>query len=244
MKHYSLYTDGACSGNPGRGGWAAVAFNEEGDNIMQHSGGYRVTTNNRMEILAVANGLKDLAQAIINLESKDTDIKVTVYSDSQLVINTMNQGWSKKTNSDLWKELDDALESMKKDPKWNFSIEFVKVKGHADDPRNNFVDSIAVAASQPINANQADTYYEAIAKEAHLFDEVQKPDVPVIQEITLSGYDTADKRQVRVKLSNGTVVTILPCYGGFQQTGCTKAESEVTVGIAWKYVKWLNGKAL
>lgn len=244
MKHYSLYTDGACSGNPGRGGWGAVAFNEERDNIMQHSGGYRLTTNNRMEILAVANGLKDLADAIRILESKETDIKVTVYSDSQLVVNTMNMGWSKKTNSDLWKKLDESVEYMKAIKELSFTVEFVKVKGHADNPRNNLVDSIAVAASQPINANQVDTYYEAISKEANLFTELKPEGEPVIKEITLVGCDTSDKREVKVKLSNGTIVSILPLYGWFQQTGCTRAESHITLSVAWKFNKWLNGKAL
>lgn len=244
MKQYSLYTDGACSGNPGRGGWGAVAFNQEGDNVMQHSGGYRLTTNNRMEILAVARGLRDLAEAIGSLESKETDIKVTVYSDSQLVVNTVNLGWSKNTNSDLWKELDETIDYMKASPKQSFTVEFVKVKGHSDNPRNNLVDSIAVAASQPINATQVDTYYESIARAASLFDDNESQKEPFIKEITLRGCDTADKREVRVTLSNGTVVSILPLYGGFQQTGCTQAESAVTVNIANRFCGWLNGKKL
>ena len=62
----------------------------------------------------------------------------------------------------------------------SFTVEFVKVKGHADNPHNNLVDSIAVAASQPINANQVDTYYEAIAKEADLFSEIKPEGEPVI----------------------------------------------------------------
>ena len=218
-----LYTDGACSGNPGRGGWAAVAFNEAGDNIMQCSEGYRFTTNNRMEIMAVAKGLRKLR------EQSDKITEVTVYSDSQLVVNTMNQGWAKKTNEDLWDRIENAMELL-----------FDKVKGHGNDKRNNLADQIAVAASQPINAVQVDKYYENIAKRAGICREGE----PIIKEVRLIGFDTPDKREVEVDLSNGTTVSILPLYGGFQQTGCTQAESAVTVDIANHFCEWLNGGAL
>ena len=230
MKKFEMYTDGACSGNPGRGGWSAIAFNEDGDNIMQQSGGYRLTTNNRMEILAVAEGLKRLRE-----QCRDTDIKVTVYSDSQLVVNTMTLGWSRKTNSDLWKQLDESLELYN-----DGVITFVKVKGHSSNPKNNLADQVAVAASQPINAVQVDSYYEKIAKEADISLEGE----PIIKEVRLIGFDTPDKREVKVNLSNGTTVSILPLYGGFQQTGCTQAESAITVDIANRFCGWLNGKKL
>ena len=230
MKSYNIYTDGACSGNPGRGGWSAIAFNEDGDNIMQQSGGYRLTTNNRMEILAVAEGLKKLRE-----QCRDTDIKVTVYSDSQLVVNTMTLGWSRKTNNDLWKKLDESLELYN-----DGVITFVKVKGHTNNPKNKLADQVAVAASQPINAVQVDSYYENIAKGACVCQEGE----PFIKEVRLVGFDTPDKREVKVNLSNGTTVSILPLYGGFQQTECTQAESAVTVDIANRYNGWLNGGSL
>ena len=230
MKKFEIYTDGACSGNPGRGGWSAIAFNEDGDNIMQQSGGYRLTTNNRMEILAVAEGLRRLRE-----QCRDTDIKVTVYSDSQLVVNTMTLGWSRKTNSDLWKQLDESLELYN-----GGVITFIKVKGHSTNPKNDLADQVAVAASQPINAVQVDSYYEGIAKGAGICQEGE----PVIKEVRLVGFDTPDKREVKINLSNGTTVSILPLYGGFQQTGCTQAEAAVTVDIANRFCGWLNGKKL
>lgn len=244
MKQYSLYTDGACSGNPGRGGWSAVAFDEKGNRVMMQSGGFRLTTNNRMEILAVSEGLNYLVNQICGQGSKDTDIKVTVYSDSQLVIGTMNLGWAKKTNTDLWSHLDTVCKFIRTIKGWKFAVEFVKVKGHADNPKNNLADCVAVAASQPVNATQVDYYYESIAQEAKLLEDGQKHEIPIIEEITLLGCQTRDKREVRVKLNNGTVVSILPLSGGFQQVNCTQEESQVTLAIAWKYNKWLNGKAL
>ena len=111
MKEVELYTDGACSGNPGIGGWAAVLIYK--GHQKQISGGEKETTNNRMEISAVVNGLKKLKQAC----------RVTIYSDSAYVVNAINNDWltnwqlngwktaNKKEvlNRDLWEELLDLL---------------------------------------------------------------------------------------------------------------------------------------
>ena len=88
-----IYTDGACIGNPGPGGWGVVIL-QENDNFFL-SGGEKNTTNNRMEITAVIEGLK-------NVDSKD----LTVYSDSTYVINTITKGWKKNKNQDLWEILE------------------------------------------------------------------------------------------------------------------------------------------
>lgn len=232
-----MYTDGACSGNPGRGGWAVVAFDENDHRIMQLSGGYRLTTNNRMEIMAVSRGLEKLMSRLQSENPKDTDIKVTVYSDSQLVVNTMNQGWAQKTNTDLWNQLEQILETISNNGRLNITVEYVKVKGHSDNSKNNLVDQIAVAASQPVNARGVDEYYEKITVAA----QNETEESPSIVSVNLKGYNTPQDRKVEVTLSNGTVVRILPCYGGFQQTDCTEAESRATVEIAWRFQKWLNG---
>ena len=132
-----LYTDGACSGNPGPGGWGAILVYKGKEKVM--SGGMKETTNNRMEILAVIEGLKCLKEPC----------KVEIYSDSAYVINTFLQGWLEnwikndwKTSSnkqvqnvDLWKELIALLE--KHEVHWN------KVKGHADNELNNRCDALA-----------------------------------------------------------------------------------------------------
>lgn len=137
MKEVMIYTDGACSGNPGPGGWGAVLF--YGEHKKEISGGEKVTTNNRMEIQAVIEGLSLLKEPCT----------VKVYSDSAYVVNCFQNGWihgwlrngwknSKKDpveNQDLWKKL---WELMKQ-----HSVEYVKVKGHSDNEWNNRCDELA-----------------------------------------------------------------------------------------------------
>ena len=138
MKKIDLYTDGACSGNPGVGGWACVLiYNGIRKTI---SGGEKETTNNRMELMAVIRGLETLKQECI----------VDIYSDSAYVVNAIEKGWidnwqkngwktAKKDdvlNKDLWQKL---LELTKKHPST-----FIKVKGHADNELNNLCDKMAV----------------------------------------------------------------------------------------------------
>ncbi|MCR2804457.1 ribonuclease HI [Paenibacillus soyae] len=137
MKEVMIYTDGACSGNPGPGGWGAVLF--YGGHRKEISGGEKATTNNRMEIQAVIEGLSLLKEPCT----------VKVYSDSAYVVNCFQKGWihgwlrngwknSKKDpveNQDLWKQL---WELMKQ-----HSVEYVKVKGHSDNEWNNRCDELA-----------------------------------------------------------------------------------------------------
>ncbi len=140
MKRVTLYTDGACSGNPGVGGWGAVLmFNGHEKRI---SGAEQSTTNNRMEIFAVISGLECLKEPC----------EVTVYSDSAYTVNAFSSGWVygweksgwKKAdnkpvlNVDLWQKLL-ALTRIHK-------VEFVKVKGHADNEYNNICDKLATDA--------------------------------------------------------------------------------------------------
>ena len=124
-----IYCDGACSGNPGPGGWAYVIpqFNVEG------SGSKDDTTNNRMEITAVNRSLEYLA--VHHPDIKDVEI----ITDSQYVVNTMTLGWKKNKNLDLWTELDVVKE------KFN-SIKFTWVKGHSSNQYNNRCDELAVNA--------------------------------------------------------------------------------------------------
>ncbi len=140
LKHVEIYTDGACSGNPGPGGWGAVLF--YGDTKKELSGGARHTTNQRMEMKAVIEGLKALKEPC----------RVTIYSDSAYVINAFKQNWldnwerngwlnSKKEpvkNQELWQELQ-SLSQM-------HDVHWVKVKGHSDNRWNNRADELAVAA--------------------------------------------------------------------------------------------------
>lgn len=123
-----LYTDGACSGNPGIGGWAYVLphFSEEDSDYE------KATTNNRMEITAVIKGL----QAALNHLIVD---KVEVITDSQYVVNTMTKGWQKKKNVDLWRELDELVNQFQE-------VTWTWVKGHADNKYNKRCDELAVNA--------------------------------------------------------------------------------------------------
>ena len=135
-----IYTDGACSGNPGNGGYGIVMEWVDKPYKKEFSAGYRLTTNNRMELLAV----------IVAIEMLKTDnVDVTVYSDSKYVVDSVEKkwvfGWQKKgfkdkKNVDLWKRFLNIF------PKHN--IKFIWIKGHNDHPQNERCDRLAVAASQ------------------------------------------------------------------------------------------------
>lgn len=138
MKTVDLFTDGACSGNPGKGGYCAILIYNGIERVI--SGSEEQTTNNRMELLAVICGLKALKEPCI----------VNVYSDSQYVVDAFNKNWisawienswrtsNKKEvkNVDLWQQL---IELTKK-----HKVAFNKVKGHSDNSFNNRCDQIAV----------------------------------------------------------------------------------------------------
>ncbi|MBO5926440.1 MAG: ribonuclease HI [Clostridia bacterium] len=137
LKEVEIYTDGACSGNPGAGGWACIlSYNGKEKEI---SGGEKETTNNKMELTAIIKGLKALKEKC----------KVKVYSDSQYSVSAFLDGWietwvkngfktaNKKPvkNEELWKELLNLT---------NYhEVEFIKVKGHSDNEKNNRCDELA-----------------------------------------------------------------------------------------------------
>ena len=125
-----IYTDGSCIVNPGPGGWAAIVFDGESKRVL--SGGEQKTTNNRMEILAVVKGLQTVPEAS----------EVTVYSDSQYVINTMTRSWKRNANQDLWEQLD--AEVNKRAVKWQW------VRGHSGHPLNEEVDKLANGEARKI----------------------------------------------------------------------------------------------
>ena len=142
MKQVSIYTDGACSGNPGPGGWGAVLL--YGQHKKEISGGEPSTTNNRMELTAVIAALSMLKEPCA----------VDLYSDSKYVIDALEKGWARgwkkrgwvksdkkpALNPDLWAALLAECEKHEMHYHW--------VKGHADNPKNNRCDELAVAAYQ------------------------------------------------------------------------------------------------
>ena len=136
MKSVTIYTDGACSGNPGPGGWGAILIYNGIEKEI--SGGEPDTTNNRMELTGVIRALSLLKEPCA----------VTVYTDSQYISRAINEGWLKKwkaagftkkgglKNAELWRELDALLQT--------HDVSFVWVKGHAENEYNNRCDKMAV----------------------------------------------------------------------------------------------------
>ncbi len=144
MDSVIIYTDGACSGNPGPGGWGSILMYK--DKKKEISGGSKETTNNIMEITAVIEALKLLKYPC----------EVKIYSDSAYVVNAFNNGWIYNWNKNNWKtadkkpvknkELWEELYSLTKVHK----VEFIKVKGHSDNEYNNRCDELAVEATNKI----------------------------------------------------------------------------------------------
>lgn len=151
-----LYTDGACSGNPGPGGWAAILVHPNSGSIRRLSGGQRETTNNRMELTAVIQGLKALKAA--------KRWRVHVVSDSEYVVNGMTQwlpSWLKNNwrrgskprsgpvkNADLWQILVEQRD--------RFDLTFEHVRGHAGHPENEECDRLAVEAASKASRGEFD----------------------------------------------------------------------------------------
>ena len=137
MQKVKIYTDGACSGNPGPGGWAAILIYK--DTIKEISGGERNTTNNIMELTAIKEALKALK----------VECEVELYSDSAYCVNAFTQGWiynwmkkgwktsdgSNVKNKEIWQEIYNLTRKHK--------VEFIKVKGHSDNELNNRCDELA-----------------------------------------------------------------------------------------------------
>lgn len=152
MKSVIIYTDGACKGNPGPGGWGAIIMWDR-DNLEELSGGSEYTTNNRMEMTAVIKSLEALG---------DISYEIDLFSDSSYVINAFVKGWLENwkennwmrpesryskgggpvKNADLWKKLDELVSKHK--------VHFHWVKGHAENKYNNRCDELAVAESNKL----------------------------------------------------------------------------------------------
>lgn len=137
MKQVTIYTDGACSGNPGPGGWGALLLYK--DTVRELSGGEEHTTNNRMELLGAISALSALKEPC----------EIELYTDSQYIANAINKGWlsgwkaknwkrkdGELKNIDLWQELDKLLNT--------HTVTFHWVKGHAENKFNNRCDELAV----------------------------------------------------------------------------------------------------
>lgn len=146
-----IYTDGAALGNPGPGGFGVIL--EYGSHRKELSNGFRLTTNNRMELLAVIEGLRAI---------KKEGVPITVYSDSKYVVESVEKGWlwtwerknfKDKKNEDLWRIYIDLHHRFRPSFKW--------IKGHNDHPQNERCDELAVAAANGSDL-QIDAVYEQL----------------------------------------------------------------------------------
>lgn len=144
MEEVIIYTDGACSGNPGKGGWGAILM--YGDVKKEISGAEAMTTNNQMELTAPIEALSLLKRPC----------KVKVYSDSAYLVNAFKEGWIYNWQKNGWKTA--SKQNVKNRELWEkiysftqiHEIEWIKVKGHADNEYNNRCDQLAVQAIQTI----------------------------------------------------------------------------------------------
>lgn len=146
MKEVIIYTDGACSGNPGPGGWGCVLL--YGEHRKEISGGEKNTTNNRMELTAAIRGL----------EALNAPCRVDLYSDSAYLVNAFEQGWLKNWVKRGWIKAD--KKPVENDDLWKRILELTnihivvwhKVKGHASNKENNRCDELATAAVKEFKA--------------------------------------------------------------------------------------------
>lgn len=148
MKQITIYTDGACSGNPGDGGYGAILM--YGDYVKEISGGESNTTNNRMEMKAVIEALAMLKEPC----------EVEVYSDSAYVVNAFNESWIENWRARSWRKADgkavmnvELWQALIKLTNMH-SVKFVKVKGHSDNEHNNRCDELARRAIDKLRANK------------------------------------------------------------------------------------------
>ncbi len=147
MKKVNIYTDGACSGNPGAGGYCAILIYNGIEKVV--SGSENFTTNNRMELLAVIKGLEALKQAC----------EVSIFSDSRYVVDAFNEEWIANWQSNSWRNSNNK--AVKNIDLWQkliaftkiHKVSFVKVKGHSDNEYNNRCDKIAVEEYKKLSSS-------------------------------------------------------------------------------------------
>lgn len=147
-----LYTDGACSGNPGPGGFGVML--RFGRHVKELSGGFRCTTNNRMELMAVIKGLEALKRPC----------RVNLYTDSQYIVNAMTKGWARNWQAKGWRR--STGEPAKNPDLWRRVLELAAVhrinwnwvKGHAANEHNNRCDRLAVEASRSQSLAEDEAY--------------------------------------------------------------------------------------
>jgi ribonuclease HI len=156
-RKYVLYADGACLGNPGPGGWGVVIA-EPADQYRELSGGpYPATTNNKMEITAAIEGLRDV----------EPGAEVILWSDSEYVVKTMTLGWKRNANQELWRDLDREVAARK--------VRFEWVRGHAGDKNNERADRLAASAARGIKLEPAGSSQAPVLSDLEKLEPLLKP---------------------------------------------------------------------
>ena len=185
-----IYCDGACSGNPGPGGWAFVVPKLE----IEMAGFDKDTTNNRMEITAVFEALKYIYNNHHNIVGEDIEI----ITDSQYVINTMTKGWNKNKNADLWATLDYYLWYFTGDVKWTW------VKGHANNRFNLRCDELAVREYKRYQELHKEEIQQEKNKEIEEYGELMPLDLTQKVMVEFAPYE-------KWNVGSERFVTILKC---------------------------------
>ena len=225
MKNIKIYTDGACSGNPGPGGAAYVAIVDE--NTSVGSMGYKNTTNNRMELVA----LKMALSFILGYVKEHGDNAFTIYSDSQYVVNTMLGQFKVKSNQDLWDEVFNLIKLIKSDSV-NTLIHYQKVAGHSGEYYNEMADAEAVRASK------------APLYEDSGYMEICKPSALSVVSVILGGFDGTSPRMIGVLLSDNQSFTIKGYMGHYVTTQFPHEVESFVMEIGNRFSGWLNGGEL
>lgn len=221
MKKTDIYTSSACSCNPGTGGCGFAVVDATGKPVVVKGYGYRKTTNIRMEIMAVVLGIRE-ALAL----PETGGVKLVVHTPSQIVTGTMNDDFKRKSNTDLWKELDDTVRGRK--------VDFVKATGS---PREDIYLSMA--------KTQANIHCHP--SQAVLTDEgFDRRPAPVkggtaIVNVLLSGFAAGQRRTLSVTLTSGAEVKVEAVRGRLRCSACTTAEAETVTRLAEQFKPWLSG---
>ena len=140
----SIHTDGSCLGNPGPGGWGVVIHHANKE--IKLSGGEKNATNNRMEMTAIIEAFKWLHEKSGLKKDELRAAEIELFSDSNLLMQTLNLGWKRKANVDLWEKIDSLRGWLK--------IKWTWIKGHSSNKFNNLADKLAVAESKKVQKSK------------------------------------------------------------------------------------------
>ncbi|HLH76963.1 MAG TPA: ribonuclease H [Candidatus Binataceae bacterium] len=160
---YLVYADGSCLGNPGPGGWGVVIINQAGE-LTEDGGGHPHTTNNRMELTAAIEGLRRLPSGA----------RAMLRSDSEYLVKSVNLGWRRNANTDLWEQLDRELSQREVKLEW--------VRGHSVDQYNQRADRIALAQAQAVAQRKSPAIRKTVETAPVAVNDMSNELAPLLRE--------------------------------------------------------------